>query len=93
MEQIMTINNIGSVIQKINSDTTKNSDSKSNKSNKNGGERSSVKSNDNKKNDDKYKSIVKKYYNLFEIIIIALFSSNNEGHKINMELIMNLIQY
>ena len=88
-KRIMTINNIGSVIQKINSDTTKNSDSKSNKSNKNGGERSSVKSNDNKKNDDKYKSIVKKYYNLFEIIIIALFSSNNEGHKINMELIMN----
>ena len=43
----------------------------------------------NKKNEDKYKSIVKKYYNLFEIIIIALFSSNNEIHKINMELIMN----
>jgi hypothetical protein len=85
-KRIMTINNIGSIIQKINSDSNRNSD---NKSIKNGGERNSIKSNDNKKNEDKYKSIVKKYYNLFEIIIIALFSSNNEIHKINMELIMN----
>ena len=87
-KRIMTINNIGSIIQKMNSDSIKNSDNKNNINNKND-ERNSVKSNDNKKNEDNYKSIVKKNYNLFEIIIIALFSLNNESHKINMEFIMN----
>ena len=87
-KRIMTINNIGSIIQKMNSDTIKNNDNKNNINNKNG-ERNSVKSNDNKKYEENYKSLVKKNYNLFEIIIIALFSSNNESHKINMELIMN----
>ncbi len=85
-KRMMTINNIGNIIQRLNSDAApKNNDNKINKN----AERSSVKSTDNIKNYDKYKTIVKNYYNLFELIIIALFSYNNESHKINMELIMN----
>jgi hypothetical protein len=93
-KRMMTINNIGSIIQKMNSDTIKNNDNKNNINNKSNinnknGERNSVKSNGHKKYEENYKSIVKKNYNLFEIIIIALFSFNNESHKISMELIMN----
>ena len=84
-KRLSTINNIGNIIQKINTDPNKNNENKINKSI----ERASIKIPANKKSDDRFKSIVIKYYNLFEIIIIAFFSTNNAGHKIKMELIMN----